>query len=99
MVHDFIQLQRDQMIDLRDARVDHHLSIPRDRHGPIEHLRDEFLDQVFAAFLGSRFDAETSFFDDLIQQASFENLFGSGGRRGRGLTISHWIPPPCPFLP
>ena len=32
VVQDFVQLERDQVIDLRDARIDHRLRIPRKRH-------------------------------------------------------------------
>ena len=60
VVHHLVQLQRNQVIDLRDARVDHHLGVAGDGHGAIEHLRDEFLDQVLAALLGGRFAAEAS---------------------------------------
>ncbi len=52
------------MIDLRDARVDHHLGVLGDSHGAFEHLGDEFLHQVLAALLGL---AEPSLLDDLIE--------------------------------
>ena len=44
MVHDLVQLQRYEVIDLRDPRIDHHLGVPGDGHGPVQELRDEFLD-------------------------------------------------------
>ena len=71
VVHDFVELERNQVIDLRDARVDHHLGVARDGHGAIQHLRDELLDQVLAALLGCRFDAEAAFLDNLVEQSTF----------------------------
>ena len=46
VVQDFVQLQRDQMVDLRYARRDHLVGIAPQRHRPFEHLGDEFLDQA-----------------------------------------------------
>ncbi len=49
MVHDFVQLNRDQVIDLGNPGIDHHLGVARDGHRAIEHLCHEFLNQVFSA--------------------------------------------------
>ena len=70
-MHDLVQLQRNQMIDLRDARIDHHLGIAGDGHGSFEDLRDEFFDQVLAALFGGGLHAEAPFVDDLVEQALF----------------------------
>ena len=48
-MQDLVQLQRNQVIDLRDAGVDHHLRIARNGHGAFQDLRHEFLHQVLAA--------------------------------------------------
>ena len=71
MVHDFVQLQREQVIDLRDARIDHHFRVFGDGHRAIEHLGDKFFHQVLAALTGRGFFAEPPLLDDLIQQAVF----------------------------
>ena len=96
VVHDLVQLQGNQVIDLRDAGVDHHLRVARDGHGAIDELADEFLDQVAPALFRSGLDAKAAFFDDLIEKAFLDGLFlrgrcGSGGLRS--LCVSHWIPP------
>src|ERR1700685_3132362 len=103
MVHDFIQLQREQVIDLRDARVNHHLRIFGDGHRTVEHLRDKFLYQVLAALAGCSFDAETALLDNLIEKAHFLGIEGCT----RGLCtrncFSHWSllfhPSACPVSP
>ena len=95
VVHDFVQLQRNQVIDLRDARIDHHLRVPRDGHGAIDELGDEFLDQVAPALFGCGLLSEAAFFDDLVEKAFLSYLFlGCRCRCGsRCLWISHWTPP------
>ncbi len=58
------------MIDLRDARIDHHLGVARDGHGAVEELGDEFLDQVRAALFRAAGSApKRPSFDDLVEQA------------------------------
>ena len=49
MMQDLVQLDREQVIDLRDTRVDHRLGIARHRHLTLQHLADELLHQVLAA--------------------------------------------------
>jgi hypothetical protein len=43
MVKDLIQLQREQVIDLRDARIDHHFRVFGNGHRAVEYLSDELL--------------------------------------------------------
>src|SRR5271165_3333660 len=106
-MQNLVELNRNEMVDLRDAGVDHHLGVPGDRHRSVQELRYEFLDQVLAAFERSRFFPETSFLDNLIEQASFEYRFASR-RCLRSLLISHCLPPSpfassddsiCPYRP
>ena len=52
VVQDFVQLEREQVIDLRDARIDHHFRIFGDGHRSIKYLGHEFLHQIFAALPG-----------------------------------------------
>src|SRR5947207_3975999 len=85
------------MIDLRDARVDHHLRVARDGHRAFENLRYKLLDQILAALACRRFRAEAAFFHDLIEQTLLQSLLG-GRVYLRTLWISHWNPPPLPSL-
>jgi hypothetical protein len=71
MVHDFIQLQREQVIDLRDARIDHHLRVFGDGHRTIEYLGYKFLYQVLTAFTRRGLFAKSALLNDLIEQAGF----------------------------
>src|SRR6266571_4709208 len=80
MVQNFIELQRNEVIDLRDTSVDRRVGVARKGHLPRNNLGDELLDHVFPAFAGSCLAAEPSFFNNLIQQAAFGGL--SGGLRG-----------------
>ena len=93
MVKDFVELQRDQMIELRDTSIDHRLGIFGDRHGPLQHLSDELFHQVFAALPRSRVAREASLFHDLIEQAVLGRLFGAGLSQCCLLRITHRSPP------
>ena len=68
VVQHFIQLQRNQMIDLRHASGDHLVGIAPRRHRPFQNLGDEFLDQSLAplARVGSE---QPSLFYDLVEKA------------------------------
>ncbi len=89
VVQDLVQLERKQVIDLRNARIDHHLGVPGDRHGSVEELRDEFLDQILAALFRCGFFAEAAFFNDLIEKPLLEDLLTRCRRGLGGLCISH----------
>ena len=49
VVQNFVQLERDQPVDLRDARLDRRFRIPGQRHLALQNLIDELLDHVAAA--------------------------------------------------
>ncbi len=87
MVHDLVQLDGEQMIDLRNARIDHHLRVLGDGHGAFKHLGHEFLDQVLAALLGF---AKPALLDDLIEKARFLRFNCCGLRRCIRSCFSHW---------
>src|ERR1035437_2998710 len=98
MMQDLIDLDGEQMIDLRDALVDHGLGVPGDGHGAFEHLGDELLHQVLATLPGALVLAHPPFFDDLVEQTFFEHLLDYLRRCRRFLCLSHWnLPRACPF--
>ena len=91
-VQNLVELNRNQMIDLGDARVDHRLGVFGDRDRPFEHLADELFDQVPAALLARGIAPHAPLLDDLVEQAVFRLLLW---RRGGtlGLGIRHWTLP------
>ncbi len=100
VVQDFVELNRNQVVDLRDPRVDHRLDVTGDGHFSLEHLSDELLYQVLAALRRGSFAPEPSLFDDLVQQAALDLLLGRRRRHGRLLRITHWAllsPAPAPY--
>ena len=70
-MQDLVDLQRQQMIDLRDARVDHHLGVARDGDGAFEHLGDESLHEVLAALARLGVAADLALLDDLVEEPEF----------------------------
>ncbi len=64
MVQHFVQLHRDQPVDLRNARANRGLRVARERHVPFEDLVDEFLHHVLAALLGCVILAKPALRDD-----------------------------------
>ena len=66
VVQDLVDLQREQVVDLRDALVDHRLQVRRDRHLPVQHLLDELRHQASAPLPGRFVAAYTSFGNDLV---------------------------------
>jgi hypothetical protein len=88
-----VELKRNQVIDLGDARVDHRLGILGDRDGPFQHLRDKLLHQVLAALPRSRIPCHPAFVDDLVQQTVFYGFFDAWLRRRSFLRVTHWSPP------
>ena len=73
-MHHFVQLQRNQMVDLRDARIDHGLGIARQGHRAFQELRYKFLDQIFPAVFRFGIFPHPPFVDNLIEQAFFGRL-------------------------
>ena len=92
-MQDLVELERNQMIDLRDARIDHGLGIFGDRDFTLEHLADELLDNVLAAFLGSRLFTKTAFLDDGVQQIRLLRGFLPGTGRRYLLCFTHYASP------
>jgi hypothetical protein len=78
VVQDLVELDRDQVIDLGDARIDHCFRIAGESHLPCQELGDELLDEVTASFPGGRIARQPSLFDDLVQQADFLGPFHFG---------------------
>ena len=58
---------RDQMIDLRDTRIDHHLRVFGHGHRAFKHLGDEFLAPGSCRAHELRVRPESSLFDNLIE--------------------------------
>lgn len=96
-MHHLVQLDGHQVVDLRNAGIDHHLRIARNGHGAFQHLRHELFHQVLAALAGSRLYAKAAFFHDLIEQALLLNLFASSRASLYALRLSHWNRLPFPF--
>src|SRR5215469_14672751 len=99
MMKDFVQLDRQEMIDLRDTRVDHHFRILRHGHRPLEDLRDKFLYQILSPLSCGRLGAEAPLAYDFIQQPTLFRFDRSGGRGLNLRDFSHWSPPRCPAHP
>src|SRR6185437_10072584 len=85
------ELEREEVIDLLDAVLDHGLGVRRHRHLAFEHLFDEFGDETHAPLTGGLIAADAAFFDDLIEEIELDFLGGSRFRGG--ITLSHWIHP------
>ncbi len=79
---------RKQVIDLRDARVDHRLGVFRDRHRAFQNLGDELLDQVLAALPAPPGPRQTAFLDNLIEQTCLDYLFGGSARAAAAFCAS-----------
>ena len=70
-MHDFVELDRDQVIDLRDPRIDHRLRVVRRRSSTFEHLGDELFDQVPATIPRRGIGPKRPCVDDLVEEAYF----------------------------
>ena len=68
MVQNLIELDGEQVIDLRDAGIDHGLRVARHGHGAFENLGHELLHQILAALLGALILSQPPFFDNLVEQ-------------------------------
>ncbi len=71
IVQDFIELQRDEVVDLRDAGLDGGFRVAAQGHVPFEHLGDELLDHVTAALKRCRVAIEAALRDNLVEQRLF----------------------------
>ena len=90
-VHDFVQLLRDERIELADALVDHGLGVVGDGHLPGHHFLDQILDPQLPAAALFRALPDPAFFGDAVEQAAvlgtavsaagcgFCDRFGSAG--------------------
>ena len=74
MVQYFIDLERDQPVDLRDAGIEHRVGVAGHGDRAREHLRDELLDHVAPALACGCLDAESPLVDDLLEQADWADL-------------------------
>src|SRR5580700_5142702 len=79
MVKDFVQLKREKMVDLRNARIDGGVGVARKLHLAFKNLRNELLDHVAATLTRGALAPKSPLLYDLIQQARF------GGLSFRGL--------------
>ena len=91
VVEDFVELQRQQVVDLRDALVDHRLEVGRDGHLAVKHLLDELGNQAAAPLAGGFIAADAAFQDDLVQKAGARGYRCGrrGGRFLRSFTLCH----------
>ncbi len=69
MVQDLVQLDRQQVVNLRNTRVDHRLGVLGNGHRPLQNPGDELPHHILAAFLGSAVFRQAPFFYYLVQQA------------------------------
>jgi hypothetical protein len=71
IVHDRVELIRQQLVDLRDTLVDHcHDALVRARaHAFIEDLRSKLADQLFGIDALRRLDGHIAFENDTVEQA------------------------------
>src|SRR5580692_4763916 len=96
MMKDFVQLQRNKMVDLRHTGIDRGISVARELHLAFENLCHELLHHVSAALARNLLFAKPPLLDDLIQQARVGCLCA---RRlsGRLLRLTHQsLPWACP---
>src|SRR5579875_3481517 len=90
MVQHLVELQRNEMINLRNPCIDHRLGIARDSNITFQNLREEFLHQVFAAFPSGGICAQPPFLHNLIEQPMLDRFFRSRGTGCRSFM-------PCPI--
>src|SRR5580658_3931754 len=96
MVKDFVQLKREKMVDLRNARIDGGVGVARKLHLAFKNLRNELLDHVAATLTRGALAPKSPLLYDLIQQARFGGL-SFRGLCGRLLRLTHrGLPWPCP---
>jgi hypothetical protein len=69
MVHDRVDLHREQLVDALDALVDHGERVARRRHAAVEHLVDEPADEIAGALARRVVGAEAALLDDLVEEA------------------------------
>ena len=59
------------MIELRNARIDHHLRVFGHGHGAFQDLGHELLHQILAALSRGGVSAKSPLLDDLVEQPLF----------------------------
>src|SRR5271157_3280899 len=97
MVHDFVELDGEQMVNLGNTCIDHGLRVFGDRDLPLQNLADELFHKALAAFSSGGVRSHPSRLDNLIQKSFFADLLGSLRCCGRFCFVSH-CPPPFPLL-
>jgi len=92
MVHDGVELLRQQPVDIRNAGVDRRFQVPGDRHRPMEYFVHQRRDLL--AGLGPLFvvTTDTGLGDDLVEQADFL-LMDFQDCLGLGVFVTH-LPSP-----
>src|ERR1017187_1929381 len=93
VMKDLVQLQRDQSVDIRNARSNRRLCIAGQGHVPFKNLVDELLHHVLAALLGKGILAKAALGHNLVQQRHFSGLCFSGLPRQRIRRATHSCPP------
>ena len=79
-VHDLIQLQAEEFVELRDARLDRRHRVAADHHAFIQHLADECLNQILGVGSLRRVARHLPVLHDLVEQRGGGR--GGGGSRG-----------------
>ena len=81
MVQDLIELEGEQVVNLRDSGINHRLRIFRNGDLPFEHLGNEFLHQALAPLTGGNVRSHPAFLNNLVQQSLFRDLLRRLGGR------------------
>ena len=76
VMENFVELNRQQVIDLRDALIDHRFDVASHIHMAFEELTDKFLDEVLASFASRGVGTETALLDNAVEQIQFFRLCG-----------------------
>ena len=77
IVHDLVQLEGQQAIDFRDAKIDRLLGVLGHRHAGIEQLADELLQQVAAPVARLVVACTHTLGQDVVQQRRLRRRFRS----------------------
>ena len=76
MVKDFVELDGEQMVNLRNARIDHRLGVFGDGYLALQNLGDELFHQTLAAFPSGGVRSHPPRLDNLIEKRLFTDLLG-----------------------
>ena len=93
MVKDFVELDGEQMVNLRNARIDHRLGVFGDGYLPLQNLGDELFDEILAAFPSGGIRSHPPSLDNLVEKSALTDLLGGLRCRGRFCFVSHCPPP------